>query len=861
MGVYRAVLLLLPKAFRAEYGHEMAALFARRRGESGGLAVVALWAGAIADVVATALRVHVDHLRQDLQYALRSARRAPGFTATSILVAAIGSGAATATISMADHVLVRPLPFSDSERVVKIWESHLGYSRLEASPANYRDWRDTSRSFEAMAAFHGVSANLVGVGEPVRLDGAAVTAGLIPMLGIKALVGRTFVESDDDADAPTTLLLSYRLWATRFGSDPAAVGRQVTLDDTPCSIIGVMPRGFDFPSREAQFWTPMRLGGEDFVDRNNNYLQVAARLRPGISRQAAGAEMRVVAAQLRKTYPKENDQVDVSVIGLRDEVSRNARLLLTALTAAAVCLLLIACANLANLLLARAGVRQRELVVRSALGAGRERLVRQLLTESLLLAACGGALGLALAIVALPVLGRLVPNALPIAETPGLDLRMLGIAALTTLVTGIGFGVVPALRTLRGADAGSLREGARGGVGGHGERLRSVLVVAEVTVSVVLLVTSGLLLRAVWQLQAVDPGFRPDGVLSLRTTLPRPKYDATERRDQFYTRVLSGIEALPGVARAAYISFLPMVMRGGIWPVQVDGRPAIRAEQQTASLRFITPGFFATLGIPLREGRDVGDADTFDAPFVAVVSRSFADRYWPGESPLGHHFLFAFRDRTIVGVVGDIRVRGLERSSEPQVYLPPRQVPDGWLAFYDPKDLVVRSTAPAGSLLPAIRRIVADADPEQPISDVQTLSQVVEGDTAPRSVQADVLRAFAAIAVLLAGIGIHGLLSFTVSNREREIGVRIALGARAGDILRLILREGALLAGGGVLLGVALAYIAGRMLQSLLLGVSPADAATFLVATAVTLAMTLVGSLRPAVRAVRVDPMSAMRAE
>jgi putative ABC transport system permease protein len=862
MRVYRALLGLLPASFRAEYADEMADVFVRRCRETRGLPILALWGGAIWDVGATAFRVHRDHLAQDLRYAVRNFRRAPVFTATSVLVAGIGIAATTATVSITDHVLVRPLPFAEPERLVKLWESHQEYSRLEPSPANYRDWKQTSRSFESMAAFHSISANLVGTGEPVRLDGDAVTANLFPMLGVSPLAGRGFVASDDDPDAPRTLLLSHRLWATRFGADPDAVGRRVAIDDVPYSIIGVMPPGFDFPTREALFWMPMRLAGDDFVDRNNNYLQVVARLRKGVSIQAAAAEMRVVAAQLRKSYPRENADVGVSVIGLRDEISQNARLLLAALSGAALCVLLIACANLANLLLARALIRRKELAVRSALGAGRERLLRQLLTESLLLAAGGGLLGLALASLFVPLLGRLVPTALPIAETPGLDVRLLGIAALATLVTGLGFGVAPSLRGLRGADAAGLREGAREGVGGRRGGFRSVLVVAEITVSVVLLVTSGLLLRALWKVQAVDPGFSTEGVLTLRTTLPRPKYDSAARRYQFFTRVLSEVQGLPGVTRAAYISFLPMVMRGGIWPVDVDGSVAQSpADARTASLRFVTPGFFDALGIPLLMGRDVSDADTSDAPFVAVVSRSFGERYWPGESPLGRHFQFGFHDRTVVGVVGDIRVRGLERSSEPQVYLPPLQVPDGWLLYYDPKDLVVRSSARALVLLPEIRRIVANADPEQPISDVQALSAVVEGDTAPRSLQAAVLGAFAAVAALLAGIGIHGLLSFTVSNRRQEIGVRMALGARSGDILGLVVKEGLLLAAGGVVLGAALALVAGRTLQSLLLGVSPLDWATFLPAMAITLAMTLAGSLLPAIRAAGVDPIQALRAE
>jgi predicted permease len=390
-----------------------------------------------------------------------------------------------------------------------------------------------------------------------------------------------------------------------------------------------------------------------------------------------------------------------------------------------------------------------------------------------------------------------------------------------------------------------------------------------VAVSVVLLISSGLLIRTLWRLQDVDPGFRSEGVLTLRTTLPLPKYEKTERRRQFYASVLSEVRALPGVSSAAYISFLPMVMRGGIWGIKVEGQPEEPGDFTTASLRFVTPDFFGTLGIPIVAGRDFGESDTAEAPWVAVVSESFAKRYWPDQDPLGRRLQFGlmgamdgrFGERTVVGVVKDVRVRGLERSSEPQLYVSHQQVKDGWIIGYTPKDLAVRSSAEPEALLPAIRRIVAKADPEQPISDVRRLSDIVAGDTAPRSVQAGVLAAFAAIAVVLAGIGIHGLLAFTVSSRAQEIGVRIALGAGGSDILKLILREGLLLASSGVALGVVLATGAGRAMEALLVGVSPRDAMTFLTAVAVATAMTLVGSFFPALRAVRVDPMAAIRAE
>jgi putative ABC transport system permease protein len=864
MRLYEALLRLLPVSFRTEYGGEMAAVFAAQLREARGVAGrFALWASAVRDVVWSAAKVHGDLLGQDVAYALRGFQRSPGFTVTAILVSSVGVGATTAAFSITDHVLVRSLPFVEPERLVKLWEDQTagGYSRMEVSPPNYRDWKAMSGSFEAMGAVHPFAVNVTGAGAAVRLEGSAVTSDVLPSLGVPALLGRVFSAADDEAGAPGTLLLSYGLWQARFGGDPGVLGRQLVLEGEPYTIIGVMPPRFGFPGRATPFWAAARFGPDDFEERDNNWLQVVARLRPGVSIGEARGEMAVVAERLAKRYPKTNEKAGVAVVSLRDEVSPQQRLLLVALTAAAVCVLLIACANLMNLLLARAMVRRRELSVRSALGAGRERLVRQLLTESLLLAGVGGALGVSLAVAALPILARLVPTGLPIAETPALDSRMLALAMLVTTVTGLGFGTLPAVRALGSPAADGLREGSRSGVGGRRERLRAALVVGEVAASVVLLVSAGLLIRTLWRLQATDPGFRSEGALTLRTALPTAKYERAVRRGEFYDRVLTGVRALPGVRSAAYSSFLPMAMRGGVWPVLAAGQSQDVPEGTRASLRFVTPGFFETMGIPLRTGRDVSPADVDGAPSVAVVSQSLADRYWPGEDPIGRHFTIAFRDRTVVGVVGNVRVRGMERSSEPQVYLPHLQVADGSLVFYYPKDLVVRTSSSPDLLLPAIRRIVASADPEQPISDARMLSEIVEADTAPRAVQAWVLGAFAAVAALLAAIGIHGLLAFTVSSRAQEFGVRVALGATSRNILGLVLREGALLAGVGGVLGLALAYASGRAMEALLVGISPRDGAVFLAAATLTMFLTLAGTLVPAARAIRIDPVEMIRAE
>lgn len=863
MRFYRFLLHLFPTAFRNEYGDEMCWIFEKRvRDASSFPSKLTLWIATIWEILTNAIRVHWDIFRQDLRYTTRTLRRNPGFTLAAILVAALGVGATTAAFSITDHVLIRPLPFADSNRLVKLWQFSPGYSRTELSPPNYFDWKRMSHSFETMGTFTTASSNLTGQGEPERVQGILASSEVLPMLGVQPIIGRLFTQQDDRAEAPGTILLSYGLWQRRFNGDPGVLGKKVLLDNDPIEIIGVMPRGFYFPTREDDFWTPIRFTpGDDFEDRNNNYLQAIAKLKKNVSLEAARADMRVVTAQLEQKYPEANARTSANVIFLRDEISRQTRYLLIGLVCASMCVLLIACSNLANLLLARAMGRRKELAVRSALGAGRERLVRQLLTESLMLAILGGLLGICLTILAMPLLVRLVPNSLPIAETPSIDMRVMIFALVATAITGIGFGMIPALKTSHGTDANGLSEGSRGGVGGRKERLRSAMIIAEVSASVLLLISAGLLLRALLRIQAVDPGFNYQNVLTMRTWLPIPKYRSTAKRAEFYRHVLFETRALPGVKNAAYITGLPMVTRGLIWPVEITGRIWEKGEEHYSSLRYITPGFFDTLKIPIIEGRDVSDSDTNDSPLVAVVSKSFAEKYFAGQNALGHKFKIAIGERRIVGIVADIRVRGLEVTSEPQVYLPNQQVPDGAIIGYTPKALVIRVSSNPLLLMPSVRQIIRNADPEQPISDVQLLSDVVESETAPRGTQLRVIGVFAAIAILLAGIGIHGLLSYAVSQRTQEFGVRIALGAQSSEILKMVLRDGIILASTGIGVGAVLAFAAGKTMEALLAGVKPADPITFLIAIAVALIMTIAGSLLPAKRAVSVDPTTALRAE
>ncbi len=865
MRFYRLLLLLYPASFRREYGAEMIADFARRKSS---------WAllDACFDVLKNAAAAHWDMLRQDLRYTFRTLARAPGFTLTAILVTAIGIGANTAAFTVADFVLLRPLPFPEPHTLIRLcWgpRSGSGWGCMnQLSPANYRDYKSMTSSFQSLGAFTGIAVNLVEAGgDPQRLSGATVTSEVLPLFGVAPVLGRVFDSTGGgrsaDADA---VVISYGLWQSQFGGDRRALGRGVTLNGAPYHVIGVMPPEFYFPSRDTQLWTQLVLREANYENRDDNWLEAVGRLKPGVTMNQARADLNVVAERLARDYPEVNGDAGFSFFAMRDNMSPRYRLMLLGLCGATLCILLITCANLANLLLARAGARERELAVRAALGAGRERLVRQIVTESMTLALAGGIAGVALAAAAVPLLALLVPNTLPVASEPSLDLRVLALALAITTLTGLGFGLLPALRVggrTGGAGGGlsAMREGVGAG-GGQKQRLRNVLVGVEVAMSVVLLISAGLLIRAVWRIQSVDPGFVHESVMTLKTALPRPKYDMTQRRMQFYTRVLTDVRALPGVQSAAYITGLPIVMYGRVTGVVIPGREvSTRFRDEVASIRFVTPQYFRTMGIPLLRGRDVEEGDIQGRTPVAVVSASFAKYWWPNEDAIGRTFESRGGPRTVVGIVGDVKVRGLERDNEPQMYASAGQVPDTAFINDDPKDLVIRYTGTTGALLPAVREIVRAADPEQPISDVRTMDDVVAGETATRRAQLRVLGALAAIALLLSGVGIYGLLAYTVAQRSREIGVRLALGAEPAAVARMIVSQGMKLALVGVVPGLLVAYWAAHAMRALLFGVAPADPATIIGAVALVLVMTLAGAFVPALRAVRVSPMRALRAE
>ena len=858
--LYRALLHLYPRSFREDYQAELLRTHDEQRRESGRLGAIV---ATVTDVIPNAFAAHWEVLRQDIRYALRSLRQSRGFAVATILVTALGVGANAATFSIADFVLLRPLAFPQPDAVVRLCEGSKGDRGWgcmnQLSPASYRDVRDESRSFVALGAFTGRSVNLVGAGEPIRVNGALVTTNLLPLLGVRPLLGRLFDSTRaGDSDAQT-VVIGYGLWQSQFAGDPGIVGRKVSLDGTPYVVIGVMPAHFIFPGADNQAWMPLVLRPDDYSDRGNSYLDGVGRLRSGVTFEQARLDLAALADRMNREHPDAYKDLAFSFFRQRDQMSPRYRIILVTLCAASLCMLLLTCANLANLSLARAAGRERELAVRAALGAGRERLVRQMLTESVMLALIGGVAGAAIAALTVPLLSQLVPSTLPIATKPTVEVRVFAFAATFATLTGLGFGLLPALRAGSKTGFTALREGTRGGA--RRQRLRTALVSIEIAVSVVLLISSGLLIRAVWRVQQVSPGFSTDRVLTLRTALPSPRYDDSVRRAAFYDRVLSGVRALPGVQNAAYTSGLPTVLTGGIARVLLPGEIDRRDWSQLVSLRIVSSEFYTTLGIPLRRGRDVSETDTPDRPLVAVVSESFVRKRLPNVDPIGKTFEVLGQTRTVVGVVGDIKVRGLERESEPQLYLPIHQIPPQTGGLYLPKDLLVRSSTPPVSQLPAIRDIVRRVDPEQPLSDVRMFSDVLDYQTVDRRTQVNVLGALAVLALILTGVGIHGLLSFTVAQRDREIGVRLALGAGRAVVARMIVSEAVRMAVIGVIPGMLIAYLAARAMSALLFGVPAGDPLTIGTAALVCVATAALGCVRPAFRAARIDPISALRSE
>jgi putative ABC transport system permease protein len=798
---------------------------------------------------------------RDLRHGARSLARTPGFTIVAVAVLALGIGATSAIFSLVSAVWLKPLPFADAERVVSLGLVRRAGPSTEVTPGHYDDWRQRSQSFEEITLIESISGNLTGDGgEPERLFGLRSTANLFATIGMAPLVGRTFQADDGPAES---VVISEGLWLRRFGGDPAIVGSTITLDGSARTVIGVVPRDFRFPYREQDFYIAAVFPAEVLAQRGNYSWYVVAKLRPDVSLETARAELGAVAATLEMEAPNTGRGAAVAVVPLRDFFARSVTPTFMALLGAVALVLLIACANVANLLLARATVRQKELAIRKALGAAGSRVVRQLLVESALLAGLGAVVGLALAAASFGYLTRLLPANLPASTTLVLDWRVLALTIGAALATVLLFGAGPAVAAVR-RDAGGALGRAVGVRGARGRRVRSGLLVVEIALTVVLLAGAGLLLRSYRAVLAVDPGFDAAGLVVLGTVLPASRYTEGAARDAFYQRVLERVRQLPGVESAGYTNFAPLVVKGGSSVTFVEGRPRPEPSEMPrtiASDRAVSPGYLETIGVPLLRGRFIDERDVRSAPKVALVNETMAQSHWPGEDPLGQRFTMgAGGDRvyTVVGIVGDVRSAGLDRPAGPELYVPLDQID---IQFMWPANLVIRAAGDPLVLVPALRRAIAEVDPTQPVSNVSAMSAVLDFELANRNTQLTLTSAFALLAIVLAGVGLYGTLSYTVSQSANEIGLRMALGARQGTVVGAVVRSALGTTAVGIAVGLIAAFALTRTIASFLYGVSPTDPATAAGAAGLLLAVAVLAAFVPARRAANVDPMTALRAE
>jgi putative ABC transport system permease protein len=771
----------------------------------------------------------------DLRYSLRALRRAPAFTLAAVLTLALGIGANSAIFSVVNSVLLRPLPYERPEELVLVAGRYPEFGRTGTSLPDFRDWRDqTTRTFAQMAARHGTAFNLTGAGEPERLVADRVTANFFATLGVRPQLGRGFLPGEDRVGGDDdVVVLSHGFWQRRFGGDAAVVGRAIQLSGRPYTVVGVAPPEFRF-GRAVDLWATVRTDSSAgaATQRRSEFLEVLGRLRPGVTPEQGATELAGVVRRLAEQYPETNGSLQSEVVGLQDDLVREARPAILAFMGAVGMVLLIACANVANLLLARAATREREVAVRVALGAGRGRLVRQLLTESALLSLIGGAIGLTLAAWAVAAVRSASVQFLPRQAEVAVDGRVVLFSLALALLTGVVFGLAPAVRLAGGSLQGMLRESARGSTGGGAAaRLRSALVLGEVAVALVLLVGAGLLIRSFEKLNAVDVGFDPRGVLTYRVLFPAAKYQDVEQLPAHYASLLERTRTIPGVQAAALSQELPM-MGSGYITFTIAGRPPVEARADAApeDLQpfFVTPAYFKALGVPLRRGRLFSEADAPGAPPVALINEEMARRFYTtGGDPIGSRVTFGNPDDTsavwwtVVGVVGNVAQEGVTARPYPQLYRPLLQ---------DPSRAVfvsLRTTRDPLTLAAPARQALKALDPDLPLSDLQTLeARVAESIARPR-VSVVLLTAFAWVALTLAAVGIYGVMAYTVVQRTREIGVRMALGATPGDVQRLVVGQAMRPALLGVAVGVAAALLASRLVASLLYGVSAADPLTF----------------------------------
>ena len=805
---------------------------------------------------------------QDLRYALRRLLASRGFTAAAVLTLALGVGANTAIFSVINALLLRPLPFKEPGRVIVIWKNNpvTANSLVEVTYPEFAFWREQSRSFEQLAAMpttvHGYGYILTGQGDSAQLESAKVSASFFPLLGVSPALGQVFTADDDRPGGGRVVVLNHNLWRDRFGSDPAIVGKTLTLNGTGFTAVGVMPPGFQFP-KGVDLWTPLATNPRMMENREARFLKVVGRLKPGVSIEQAQSELSVLSSQLAQTHPENYAQQGVVVSTLSDHLYGNVRRALLILLAAAAMVLLIACFNVANLLLARTTARRQEIAVRIALGAARRRVIRQLLTESLLLSLLGTVLGILLAYLGIKTLVALGPTDVPRLDEVSIDTPVLLFTLLLLLLTSLGFGIAPALKASDVDLHESLKESS-GRVAGEkkGQRLRSTLIVIEVAVTLVLLIGAGLAIKSFVKLRQVDLGFNPENVLTAHLALQGAKYSRPQQRREFYQQLLERLEGSPGVQAAGGVLLRPLEGPAG-WdrPFRIDGQTPEDAKQNPfANFEVVSPGYFRAMGIPLVKGRDFTNQDNEQSPGVAIISAGMARRYWPNEDPLGKRLVVNEGSQdafwvTVAGVVGDARYRELD-DLRLDLYVPYLQNP------VPLKYVVVRTTnADPQSAASTLRSAVAQLDREQAITAIATGEQLVSASLAKSRFTMVLLQIFAAIAAILAAIGIYGVISYSVSQRMHEMGVRVAFGAQPRDILKLLLGHGALLVLIGVVLGLAAAFILTRVMGSILYDVSVTDPWAYAVAAGGLMAVALLACYFPARRAARVDPVTLLRQE
>jgi putative ABC transport system permease protein len=789
----------------------------------------------------------------------------PGFTFIGVLALALGIGANTAIFSVVNAVLLRPLPYQHPERLVWIWETNPGadIKQETASMPNFNDWRTQSQSFEEMAAFAGAALTLTSEHEPERIPGSVITANFFSVLGIQPLMGRSFTPEENGEKGARVVILSHGLWQRRFGGNPNIIGQTITLNSNPYQVVGIMPPGFKNPlpsqRNAAELWVPLSMSLDPKV-RRSDFLNVVGRLKPNVMLEQARAEMKTITSRLEQQYPETNTGWSTIVIPLRDRITGDVRPAMWVLVGVVGFLLLIACANVANLLLARAAARQQEIAVRRALGADRFRLIRQFLTESILLALAGGAFGSLLAMWGVELLVRLSPGNIPRLDEVRLNWQVFLFTFGISVLTGMIFGLIPALHATNPNLTESLKEGGRSATEGRrGARLRNALVVAEIAIALVLLVGAGLMIKSFMRLQGVDPGFKPERILAVDLSLPAAKYKEAAQQTAFWDQLTGRVQQLPNVERVAAVTALPF-NGGAVLAFYVEGRPAPPPGQEPdAEYRVITPKYFETMGITLVRGEGITEQHTSNTPSVAVINETLARKYFPNEDPIGKRINFGNPEtspwRTIIGVARDIRQEALDEAPYSQVYCSYAQFPARTMT------LVARTSNDPSGLVSSIRNELSAMDKDQPLYNVRTMEQVMAEAIARQRFSMLLIAIFASVGLVLASVGIYGVMSYTVAQRTHEIGVRMALGASAGDVLKMVVRQGMMLALLGTGLGLVAAFLLTRLISSLLFSVSATDPVTYALISLLLIAVALLACFIPARRATRVDPMVALRYE